>query len=407
MNALVAMESATCRFRAVRDGAGAVRCPSGTENPTGEPMFAACPIPSFHRLLAPQLLLVSVLLLACVQEGRAQHWRLSAGYHPQIIGLNYAKNSGYDGTIAPLSKGMMHVELERYLMYRFYVAGDVEFLIHNQQTMLTGGPINFQQANLGALVGLQWPKTGIYAGVRGGRFWNVRFKGRTGSSGTSWISPEGPLDRWTTAVTAGMKYYLFHFLRARLELTKTYHLPDPMVPGSDGNEIPAVQTASFNPYSIRIGISISLPWHSKKRIRRLNEEDRLPPLMHPAAVRFASPMKNRTVVTSPFGPRWRDSHEGVDLEADRGDDILAVESGRVIRAGPGNGYGKMVRIRHAGGFETVYAHLGRIKVREGERVGKGELVGKAGSSGTASGVHLHFELLQDGRPVNPMNFIRF
>ena len=114
-----------------------------------------------------------------------------------------------------------------------------------------------------------------------------------------------------------------------------------------------------------------------------------------------------TFVTSKFGPRWRSTHKGVDLDANLRDNIYAAEKGIVVKAGKGSGYGKMVRIKHAGGFETVYAHMSRIRVKEGDRVSKGQLVGKAGNTGTSTGVHLHFEILKDGKAVNPQSYVRF
>ncbi|HBQ58341.1 MAG TPA: hypothetical protein DD671_01615 [Balneolaceae bacterium] len=116
---------------------------------------------------------------------------------------------------------------------------------------------------------------------------------------------------------------------------------------------------------------------------------------------------DKTFVTSPYGPRWNSVHQGVDLDAGLRDNIYAAEKGIVVKAGKGRGYGKMVRIKHAGGFESVYAHMSRIKVKEGDRIRKGDVVGKAGNTGTSTGVHLHFEIWKDGKRVNPEAYIRF
>ncbi|HKK24401.1 MAG TPA: M23 family metallopeptidase, partial [Gracilimonas sp.] len=79
----------------------------------------------------------------------------------------------------------------------------------------------------------------------------------------------------------------------------------------------------------------------------------------------------------------------------------------VVKAGTGRGYGKMVRIKHGDGYETVYAHMSKISVKEGDTVKKGDEVGRAGNTGTSTGVHLHFEIIKDGTHLNPESYIRF
>lgn len=128
--------------------------------------------------------------------------------------------------------------------------------------------------------------------------------------------------------------------------------------------------------------------------------------MRVSGVNFSNPLKD-TYVTSEFGPRWNREHQGVDLDAGLRDKVFAAEQGVVVKAGAGRGYGKMVRIKHANGYETVYAHMNRISVREGDRIRKGDVVGQAGNTGTSSGVHLHFEIIKDGTHVNPLSYVRF
>jgi murein DD-endopeptidase MepM/ murein hydrolase activator NlpD len=168
-----------------------------------------------------------------------------------------------------------------------------------------------------------------------------------------------------------------------------------------------MESFSMNPVTFRIGASISIPWHSRSRINSINKRGNLPKIRNSGSLKFASPLDRTTVVTSPYGPRWKNMHEGVDLDADRGNNIVAVEDGVVVKAGKGNGYGKMVKIQHGDGYTTLYAHMSRLKVRTGERVKKGEVIGKAGNTGTSSGVHLHFEILKNGQPVDPQQYIRF
>ncbi|MDT8344082.1 MAG: DUF5930 domain-containing protein [Thermohalobaculum sp.] len=125
---------------------------------------------------------------------------------------------------------------------------------------------------------------------------------------------------------------------------------------------------------------------------------------------FAMPVKGGRY-TSNFGPR-RDPmrrrlsmHAGIDIAGPRGTPVNATAGGVVTYAGRMSGYGKMVKIRHAFGFETVYAHLDRARVALGQRVERGDLIADMGNTGRSTGTHLHYEVRIDGQPVNPMKFI--
>ena len=108
---------------------------------------------------------------------------------------------------------------------------------------------------------------------------------------------------------------------------------------------------------------------------------------------------------NPFRHRGRERHNGVDLSARRGTPVHAAGPGRVVRAERGGGYGRVVFIDHGGGLETRYAHLQKILVAEGDFVPAGGVVGRVGSSGRATGPHLHFEVRRDGRVVAPSRFL--
>lgn len=95
-------------------------------------------------------------------------------------------------------------------------------------------------------------------------------------------------------------------------------------------------------------------------------------------------------------------HKGVDLAAPSGQPVYASGNGKVTAAGYSRSYGNFVRIRHAGGYETLYAHLERIRAWQGETVHIGRHIGDVGNTGLATGSHLHFELIQDGRPLDPL-----
>lgn len=109
-------------------------------------------------------------------------------------------------------------------------------------------------------------------------------------------------------------------------------------------------------------------------------------------------------LTSPYGKRWGRMHEGLDFGAGYGSPVRAAYDGVIIAAGYDGGYGKQVRIRHAGGITTTYSHLSSI-LQSGGRVKAGDVVGKIGSTGASTGPHLHFEVLVGGSNVNPRPFL--
>ncbi len=118
---------------------------------------------------------------------------------------------------------------------------------------------------------------------------------------------------------------------------------------------------------------------------------------------FAWPLRGR--VTSSFGRRGRRPHEGVDIAAPRGSLVRAAEAGRIVFSGRMGGYGNVVIVRHGDAYATVYAHHRRNRVRRGAFIDKGAVIGEVGSSGNATGPHLHFELRWDEVPQDPLLFL--
>lgn len=98
-------------------------------------------------------------------------------------------------------------------------------------------------------------------------------------------------------------------------------------------------------------------------------------------------------------------HSGVDISTRRDEPVLATAEGVVIKSGWSGDYGKTVEIAHATGFTTVYGHLDAVLVKEGQRVNRGERVGLVGSTGRSTGPHLHYEVRQANRVVNPLDYI--
>ncbi|MDH4180249.1 MAG: peptidoglycan DD-metalloendopeptidase family protein, partial [Armatimonadota bacterium] len=103
--------------------------------------------------------------------------------------------------------------------------------------------------------------------------------------------------------------------------------------------------------------------------------------------------------------RVRKMHTGIDIAVPTGTRIRAAAPGKVVHAARWGGYGKCVIIDHGGGLATLYAHCSLIAVENGATVRQGDVVGYAGSTGLATGPHLHFEVRRDGRPVNPTPFL--
>lgn len=113
-------------------------------------------------------------------------------------------------------------------------------------------------------------------------------------------------------------------------------------------------------------------------------------------------------ITSGFGLRvhpilrFARMHRGIDFGAGHGTPIMSAADGQVSRAGWAGGYGRQVRIAHAGGISTSYSHMSRMVVEPGSFVSQGQLIGYVGSSGLSTGPHLHYEVYRNGTAVNPM-----
>ncbi len=114
-------------------------------------------------------------------------------------------------------------------------------------------------------------------------------------------------------------------------------------------------------------------------------------------------------ISSQFGRRGSGFHPGIDILAFKGAQIRAVADGLVVISA-GNldgysGYGKIVVIEHGDGIKTVYAHNKKNLVRPGECVRAGEIIAEVGSSGNATGPHLHFEIRKEGKPADPLKYL--
>lgn len=122
---------------------------------------------------------------------------------------------------------------------------------------------------------------------------------------------------------------------------------------------------------------------------------------------LAKPIKGG-VSTSCFGDKIDRSvaHVGHDWAVEIGTKVYASEYGIVEKSYYSASYGYNVLINHGNGYKTRYAHLKKLKVYAGEKVGKGDLIGLSGNTGESTGPHLHYEVIKDGKRVNPLNYLK-
>lgn len=124
---------------------------------------------------------------------------------------------------------------------------------------------------------------------------------------------------------------------------------------------------------------------------------------------FAMPL--HAPITSPFGFRThplfhvRKFHTGIDIAGPNHSEIRSADSGTAIYTGYYGGYGQVVILSHGKGYSTLYAHMSRAAVRQGQNVSKGDIIGYEGTTGFSTGPHLHFEVRVDGKPNNPLNYV--
>ncbi|MEA2560818.1 MAG: hypothetical protein QOH06_2322 [Acidobacteriota bacterium] len=117
------------------------------------------------------------------------------------------------------------------------------------------------------------------------------------------------------------------------------------------------------------------------------------------------------ILTSGFGYRsdpvthGRGDHQGLDIAGAPGQPVRATADGIVMRAGMIGGLGKAIYLAHGYGVTTRYGHMSKVEVRPGQRVKRGDIIGRVGNTGRSTGYHLHYEVRQDGQPVNPLVYI--
>ncbi len=154
---------------------------------------------------------------------------------------------------------------------------------------------------------------------------------------------------------------------------------------------------------------LDVQWKSCNEVMALAQEKEV----FLASIPAISPVsdKNLTRFASGFGmrihPIYRTlkMHKGIDLTAPTGTPVYATGDGKIIMAGYSTGgYGNRIIIDHGFGFQTIYAHLSEIEVKPGQKVKRGTLIGKVGSTGRSTAPHLHYEVHKNNNPENPVNY---
>lgn len=132
-----------------------------------------------------------------------------------------------------------------------------------------------------------------------------------------------------------------------------------------------------------------------------------------ASIPAIMPVKNEDLRRMASGYGWRTDpftkvrkfHYGMDFSAPRGTPVYATGDGVVVRAdNRSSGYGNHIRIDHGFGYKTLYGHLYKYNVRDGQKVERGDIIGYVGSTGRSQGSHVHYEIFKDGQRINPLNF---
>jgi len=228
-------------------------------------------------------------------------------------------------------------------------------------------------------------------------------------AGAAWLGGCTPLEhhaRRSRAVTSSRSGGVYHTVRkgeTLWRISRTY--------GVSISEI--TEANGLADFTIRTGQKLYVPGASKVRetspITRTTRED----VGEPTNAKLAWPLagRGRGAVTSGFGNRedpilgTTEFHKGIDIDGAREERVLAAQDGEVVFAGSMSGYGTVVMIDHAERLITVYAHLSREVVNLEDRVTQGQTIGYVGSTGRATGTHLHFEVRYKGVPVDPLDYL--
>jgi len=146
---------------------------------------------------------------------------------------------------------------------------------------------------------------------------------------------------------------------------------------------------------------------SKEKNERSDSIKKIEPTEKSSVKAFSSKFiwPTKGVVTSTFGVRWGNKHEGIDIGCPEGTSVYAAASGKVIFSGDRGGYGLVIIIQHGSDLFTIYAHNSKILTSQGAEVKQGEQIAISGRTGRATGPHLHFEVRNGVKPVDPLEYL--
>jgi len=164
------------------------------------------------------------------------------------------------------------------------------------------------------------------------------------------------------------------------------------------NQLIAANTKLKDPSKLRIGQMINIPARSS-----LTKAATANPSRSITSV-FAWPVFGK--ISSGYGWRKREFHHGLDIACPVGTPIRAAQAGKVTFSGTRSVYGKTIVIEHANGTETLYAHISKSMVKEGQQVKRGQVIALVGLTGRTTGPHLHFQINYKGNTVNPIEYLR-
>lgn len=159
-----------------------------------------------------------------------------------------------------------------------------------------------------------------------------------------------------------------------------------------------------NPRSLKVGQEIILPIQNSEKAIIQQKTTTIKTASRAHNSNFIWPLSGP--ITSYFGPRGNGYHHGIDIAADSGTDINAIQNGTVVKAGWLSGiYGYGVKIEHENGFCSLYAHAQKVLVKEGDLVTSGNAIAEVGSTGHSTGPHLHLEIRLNDTAQNPLNYL--
>lgn len=161
-------------------------------------------------------------------------------------------------------------------------------------------------------------------------------------------------------------------------------------------------------HMVSIGQKLILPGATKLKTQTASVKARqasVTPAVKSSLI-TSSTWPTRGILTSKFGTRWGRKHEGIDIAAPIGSEVIAFMGGTISFSGWRGSYGNLVIIDHGNGLETYYGHNSKLLLKAGQKVSKGDLIAKVGSTGRSTGPHSHFEVRKNGIPVDPMPYLK-